>query len=83
MIVTNYKIRQKIVKEELQGKNRVNYRKELITNLFDVHTQEFGRGYSIQSFYQIKQFYLFYRGKYNIEHNNNIFQMVSGKFKFR
>ncbi len=29
MIVTNYKIRQKIVKQELHRKNRVNYRKEL------------------------------------------------------
>lgn len=81
MVITNYKIGERIVKEELNNKARAEYGKELIRNLSDVLTKEFGRGYSVSSLYQIKQFYLFYREKYNIGDEDDIFQMASGKFK--
>ena len=81
MVITNYKIGARIVKEELNNKARAEYGKELIRNLSDVLTKEFGRGYSVSSLYQIKQFYLFYREKYNIGDEDDIFQMASGKFK--
>lgn len=81
MVITNYKIGERIVKEELNDKARAEYGKELIRNLSDVLTKEFGRGYSVSSLYQIKQFYLFYREKYNIGDEDDIFQMASGKFK--
>lgn len=81
LVITNYKIGERIVKEELNNKARAEYGKELIRNLSDVLTKEFGRGYSVSSLYQIKQFYLFYREKYNIGDEDDIFQMASGKFK--
>ena len=81
MVITNYKIGERIVKEELNNKARAEYGKELIRNLSDVLTKEFGRGYSVSSLYQIKQFYLFYREKYNIGDEDDILQMASGKFK--
>lgn len=81
MVITNYKIGERIVKEELKDKARAEYGKELIKNLSDVLTKEFGRGYSVSNLYQIKQFYLFYREKYNIGDEDDIFQIASGKFK--
>ena len=81
MVITNYKIGRRIVKEELKDKARAEYGKELIKNLSDILTKEFGRGYSVSNLYQIKQFYLFYKEKYNIGDEDDIFQMPSGKFK--
>lgn len=57
-VYTNYEIGQRIVKEELHGKNRAVYGKEIIKTLADRLTEEFGKGFSHTNLKLMRLFYL-------------------------
>ena len=48
---------KRIVLQEQNGENRAEYGKEIIKNLSRELTQEFGRGFSVQSLYNFRMFY--------------------------
>lgn len=60
MVQTYWQIGQRIVEEEQQGKERAEYGKQLLIQLSEALTKEFGRGFSTQNLYYFRQFYLTY-----------------------
>ena len=58
MIDAYWKIGERIVLEEQNGKERADYGKEILQNLSGILTQEFGKGFSYRSLREIRQFYL-------------------------
>lgn len=58
MIEAYWKIGERIVLEEQNGKERADYGKEILQNLSAILTQEFGKGFSYRSLREIRQFYL-------------------------
>lgn len=60
MVQTYWQIGQRIVEEEQQGKERAEYGKQLLIQLSEAFTKEFGRGFSTQNLYYFRQFYLTY-----------------------
>ena len=58
MIDAYWKIVERIVLEEQNGKERADYGKALLQNLSAILTQEFGKGFSYRSLREIRQFYL-------------------------
>ena len=58
MIDAYWKIGERIVLEEQNGKERADYGKEILQNLSAILTQEFGKGFSYRSLREIRQFYL-------------------------
>ena len=69
---TNFEIGRRIVKEELRGKDRAAYGKEVVKELADRLTGEFGKGFSLSNLKSMRQFYLQEQGR--------IGQTVSGQF---
>ena len=61
MVQEYWLIGEKIVQEEQGGKERAEYGKFIITNLSKELSKEFGRGYSIQSLKNFRQFYLTFK----------------------
>jgi hypothetical protein len=55
---TNFEIGRRIVEEELRGKDRAAYGKEVIRELADRLTGEFGKGFSHTSLKLMRVFYL-------------------------
>jgi predicted nuclease of restriction endonuclease-like (RecB) superfamily len=55
---TNFEIGRRIVQEELQGKDRAAYGEQVIRELADRLTGEFGRGFSLSNLKSMRQFYL-------------------------
>lgn len=60
MIEAYWKIGEKIVLEEQNGKNRANYGEAVLKTLSKELTQEFGKGFSYANLYNMKQFYQTY-----------------------
>ena len=58
MVETYWNIGKMIVEEEQNGKERAEYGKYLITELSKKLTDEFGRGFSEQNLWTIRQFYM-------------------------
>jgi hypothetical protein len=69
---TNFEIGRRIVKEELRGKDRAAYGKEVVKELADRLTGEFGKGFSLSNLKSMRQFYLQNQGR--------IGQSVTGQF---
>ena len=61
---------KRIADEELKGENRAEYGKEIVINLAEYLTSEYGKGFTKSNLYQFVQFYKFFP---------NIFHAVSGK----
>lgn len=59
-VVANWLIGQEIVEDEQKGKRRAGYGRKLIEELSRRITRDFGSGYSAQSLFYMKQFYLAY-----------------------
>ncbi len=59
-VVANWLVGREIVEEEQQGADRAQYGKQLIETLSKQLTKDYGPGYSVQSLFYIKQFYLAY-----------------------
>jgi predicted nuclease of restriction endonuclease-like (RecB) superfamily len=75
MVEAYWKIGEKIVLEEQNGKDKATYGKEIIKNIAKELTQEFGRGFSERNVYYFKQFYLTFPDK-------QILQTVSAKLSW-
>ena len=60
MVFTYYEIGRMIVEEEQEGRNRAEYGKELLKNLSEQLTLEFGRGFSQRNIEQMRKFYQVY-----------------------
>ena len=60
MVYTYYEIGRRIVKQEQKGEDRAEYGKEIMRQLADSLTKEFGKGYSFRNLELFKQFYLEY-----------------------
>lgn len=60
MIEAYWKIGERIVLEEQNGKERADYGKEILQNLSTELTQAFGKGFSYRSLREIRQFYLMF-----------------------
>jgi hypothetical protein len=60
MVLTYYKIGERIVEEEQNGKDRAEYGKSLLLGLSNVLTKEFGKGFSVTNIQQMRNFYLAY-----------------------
>jgi len=59
-VVANWLIGREIVEEEQKGKRRAEYGKKLIESLAVSIAKDYGAGYSVQSLFYMKQFYLSY-----------------------
>lgn len=59
MVTTYFEIGRKIV-EEQGGKERADYGKQILKELSDVLTKEFGKGFSVDNLENMRRFYLVY-----------------------
>lgn len=57
MVEAYWLIGKRIVEEEQNGKERADYGKEIIKNISDEMTREFGKGFSKRTIWEIRQFY--------------------------
>jgi len=71
MTQTYFEIGKRIVQEEQRGKSRADYGKNLLKNLSDELTKEFGKGFSVANLKNMRQFYLTFENR----------QTVSSEFK--
>ncbi len=60
MVLTYFKIGERIVEEEQNGKDRAAYGKSLLLELSNFLTKEFGKGFSVTNIQQMRNFYLAY-----------------------
>ena len=58
MVSAYWQLGKRIVEEEQDGKNRAEYGKQLLKQLSQSLTEEFGKGFSVQNLYGFRQFYL-------------------------
>lgn len=58
MTRTYWEIGKRIVEEEQQGKSRAAYGKEILENISNELTKEFGKGFSVANLKNMRQFYL-------------------------
>lgn len=59
-VVANWLIGREIVEEEQRGKRRAGYGQQLVAQLSEALTAAYGRGWSVQSLFYMRQFYLSY-----------------------
>ena len=71
MTQTYFEIGKRIVQEEQRGKSRADYGKNLLKNLSQELTKEFGKGFSVANLKNMRQFYLTFENR----------QTVSSEFK--
>lgn len=57
MLTTYWQIGKRIVEEEQNGRQRAEYGKQLLKQLSEVLTEEFGKGFSAGTLYYMRQFY--------------------------
>jgi predicted nuclease of restriction endonuclease-like (RecB) superfamily len=60
MVHTYFEIGKMIVEEEQDGKVRADYGKQILKELSDVLTKEFGKGFSVDNLENMRRFYLVY-----------------------
>lgn len=60
MVTTYFEIGRMIVEEEQNGKDRAEYGKQLLKELSETLTREFGKGFSETNLKQMRQFYFAY-----------------------
>jgi hypothetical protein len=72
---TNYEIGRRIVEREQGGADRAQYGKEVIKELAERLTSDFGNGFSKSNLEYMRRFYLAYPGR-----NIQIAQTASGRF---
>lgn len=61
-VVANWMIGREIVEEEQRGRRRADYGQQLVTQLAEQLTTTYGKGWSAQNLFYMKQFYLGYPG---------------------
>lgn len=62
-LMTYYSIGRWIVEEQQQGKSRAQYGKQVIKQLSDALTEQFGRGFSVDTLENARKFYLNYQDR--------------------
>lgn len=77
MVEAYWKIGERIVLEEQNGKSRAEYGKEVLQTLSAELTAEFGRGFSYRSLREIRQFYLTFP---NIQKWRTLFAKLSWSY---
>lgn len=60
MVLTYFEIGRMIIEEEQDGKERADYGKQILKELSDVLTREFGKGFSVDNLENMRRFYLVY-----------------------
>ena len=60
MVEAYWNIGKRIVEEEQEGKDRASYGKEIIKNISEELTKEFGKGFSTTNIKYFRQFYILY-----------------------
>ncbi len=80
MVYTYFEIGRTIVEEEQKGKSRAEYGKQIIKDLSQKLTREFGKGFSTRNLEQMRKFYLIY-GKQIENKGNTKTQTLSAKLK--
>ena len=63
MLKAYFEVGRKIVEEEQEGKERAEYGKQLLKTLSGKLTEEFGRGFSVDSLANMRRFYLLYKNR--------------------
>lgn len=58
MVSAYWQIGRRIVEEEQHGQQRAGYGKQLLKQLSEVLTAEYGKGFSVQTLYYYRQFYM-------------------------
>ena len=81
MVLTYFEIGRMIVEEEQNGKQRAGYGKQLIIELSEKLTKEFGKGFSITNLQQMRQFFVVYSKQQTVSANSDKSQTVSDEFK--
>ena len=61
-VMSNWLIGREMVEDEQQGKRRADYGKQLVAQLSEQLTTAYGKGWSAQNLFYMKQFYLAYPG---------------------
>lgn len=77
MVLTYFEIGRMIVEEEQNGKERADYGSQLLVELSQNLTNEFGKGFSVTNLKQMRQFYTIYT-KYLVSEKG---QTLSDEFK--
>ena len=57
MIQRNWLLGKRIADEELKGENRAEYGKEIVKNISEFLTAEYGKGFDFSSLYKCVKFY--------------------------
>ncbi len=73
-VLMNFEIGRRIVEHEQQGSSRAEYGKQILSELGDRLTEEFGKGFSKSNLEYMRRFYLLYRAR-----RSSIAQTVSGQ----
>ena len=60
MVLTYFEIGRMIVEEEQNGKERADYGSQLLSDLSQSLTKDFGKGFSVTNLKQMRQFYSVY-----------------------
>ena len=60
MVTSAWDVGRQIIEEELKGKQRADYGRQLIKLLSQRLTKEFGKGFSIDNLENMRRFYLIY-----------------------
>ena len=60
MVKTYFEIGRIIVEDEQNGKTRAEYGKEVLKNLSDRLTSQYGKGFSVTNLKQMRDFFLVY-----------------------
>ncbi|NOX66407.1 MAG: DUF1016 domain-containing protein [Chlorobi bacterium] len=81
MVYTYFEIGRTIVEEEQKGKVRAEYGKQLIKELSQRLTREFGKGFSITNLKQMRQFYLTYSKSQTLSDQSKKTQTTSTELK--
>lgn len=89
-LMTYYGLGYWIVEEQQFGKSRAGYGKRVIQALSDALTQEFGKGFSVDTLENARKFYLNYRGrisetlfrKFATEKSETLFRISDGETPF-
>lgn len=63
MVEAYWQMGKRIVEQEQQGKDRADYGSQLLKSLSKELTAEFGKGFSVNSLYYYRQFYVFFPEK--------------------
>ncbi|TXH23088.1 MAG: DUF1016 family protein [Chitinophagaceae bacterium] len=88
MVEAYWLIGKRIVEEEQNGKERADYGKEIIKNISEEMTKEFGKGFSERTLREFRQFHLTFpkliENQLNIDENSkqNIWRTVFAKLSW-